>query len=456
MAAFGKSRFEGMRFRDHDRGRVEARVSPFDTVAAVTLVSSEENALAGRGEGEEDEAMVSRTPGERNVSKRASAKASQFTESVIREMTRLCLEHGGINLAQGFPDFPAPEPVKRAAIDAIRNDVNQYAITWGSKRFRDAVSRKVMRDYGLSVDPEREITVCCGSTEAMISTLLAVVNPGEEVVVFEPFYENYGPDAILAGAIPRYVPLRPPDWEIDPEALRRAFNRKTRAIIVNTPNNPTGKVFRKSELEMIASLCLEWDVLAITDEIYEHIVYDDNVHLPMASIENMRPRTITISALSKTFSVTGWRVGYAIAPQEITSAIRKVHDFLTVGAPAPLQEAGVVALGLGSEYFGLMAEEYRERRDLLIAGLGDAGFGCRAPAGAYYVMTSLDAFEHEGDVEFAQFLVKEIGVAAVPGSSFYRDPEAGRNQIRFCFCKTLETLEAAVERLRGIPTSRRA
>jgi aspartate/methionine/tyrosine aminotransferase len=379
---------------------------------------------------------------------RASGKAERFTESVIREMTRLCMEVGGINLAQGFPDFPAPEQVKEAAIAAVRADVNQYAVTWGAPSLREALAAKMERDYDLAVESETEITVTCGSTEAMISTLLATVDPGDEVVVFEPFYENYGPDAVLAGAVPRYVTLRPPDWTFDEKELESAFGPRTRALILNSPNNPTGKVFTREELEAIASLCRRWNVLVVTDEIYEHIVYDGSRHVPMATLPGMRERTVTISALSKTFSVTGWRVGWAVAPPEITAAVRKVHDFLTVGAPAPLQEAGSAALRLGPEYYAALARDYRRRRDVLLEALDAAGFRCNRPQGAYYVMADLDAFDHEGDVPFARRLVREAGVAVVPGSSFYHDPSLGRNQVRFCFCKTLETLRRAGARLR--------
>ncbi len=275
-----------------------------------------------------------------------SQKASQFTESVIREMTRLAQIHKAINLAQGMPDFEAPAEIKEAACRAIMGGINQYAITWGAKVFRDAIAAKAKSRWGLEVDPERQITVTCGSTEAMIASLLAVINPGDEVVIFEPFYENYGPDTILSGATPRFVTLHAPDWHFDPRELESAFNNRTRAIIINTPNNPTGKVFSREELQFIAGLCQKWDVLAITDEIYEHIVYDGHTHQAMATVDGMQDRTITINALSKTYSVTGWRVGYVIASPELTQGIRKVHDFLTVGAPAPLQEAGARALAL--------------------------------------------------------------------------------------------------------------
>jgi aminotransferase len=382
--------------------------------------------------------------------KTTSTKAEQFTESVIREMTRQANLHGAINLSQGFPDFPAPEELKLAACDAIMADLNQYAITWGAKNFRDAIAEKASWYLGLEVDPEREVTVTCGSTEAMIAALMAIVNPGDEVVVFEPFYENYGPDAILSGATPRYVTLHAPNWTIDPDELASVFNNNTKAIIINTPNNPTGKVFTRSELEMIAALCVKWNVIAITDEIYEHILFNSREHLAMATIEGMRDRTITINGLSKTYSVTGWRVGYTIAQPIITEAIRKVHDFLTVGAAAPLQEAGAKALRLPRSYYDHLQSDYFARREKLLPVLKQVGFKCFDPDGAYYVMTDFSAFPFEDDVEFARYLVKEIGVAVVPGSSFYHDPRLGRKQVRFTFCKRDETLAAAEERLQKL------
>jgi aminotransferase len=378
-----------------------------------------------------------------------SRKAASFTESVIREMTRLCQLHGGINLAQGFPDFPAPEAIKEAAVRAIRADVNQYAITWGAKSLRDAIARKYDRLYGMAVDPERDVVVCCGSTEAMIASLLAVVDPGDEVVVFEPFYENYGPDAVLSGAAPRYVRLHEPDWRLDPDELASAFNERTRAVIINTPNNPTGKVFTPDELSHIAALCRKWNVIAITDEIYEHIVYQGE-HVPIASLEGMGERTVTINSLSKTYSLTGWRVGWAVAPSALSDAIRKVHDFLTVGAAAPLQEAAVVALALPEEYYRQLAIDYRRRRDVLLPALERAGFACFEPNGAYYIMTDISGFGFSDDTAFARFLIEAIGVAAVPGSSFYHRPSDGSQKLRFTFCKREETLLAAAERLASL------
>ena len=381
------------------------------------------------------------------MSIRASAKAARFTESVIREMTRLANLHGAINLSQGFPDFPAPEEVKEAARRAISADVNQYAITWGARSLREAIAAKFTQRYGVAVDPEREVTVTCGSTEAMIATLLAVLDPGDEVIVLEPFYENYGPDAVLSGATPRFVKMRPPHWGFDRDELRRAFSGKTRAIIVNTPNNPTGKVFTRDELLFIAGLCREHDALAITDEIYEHILYDGAEHIPMASLPGMAERTVTINGMSKTYSVTGWRVGWAIAPPVLTAAIRKVHDFLTVGAAAPLQEAGALALGLPDEYYRALAAGYTRRRDRLLPILQRAGFRTHVPRGAYYVMTEIDGLGWDDDVAFARHLVEDIGVAVVPGSSFYHEAADGRGQVRFAFCKKDATFDEAERRL---------
>ena len=376
-----------------------------------------------------------------------SSKAALFTESVIREMTRLAMEHGAINLSQGFPDFAAPEVLKQAASDAIFADVNQYAITWGSKSFRDAIVYKTKKFLGIDIDPEREITVSCGSTEAMIDVLLAVINPGDEVIVFEPFYENYGPDAIISGATPRYVQLRRPDWSFDEKELAAAFNKNTKAIIINTPNNPTGKVFSREELQVIAGLCRQWDVLAITDEIYEHIIYDGAKHISPITLDGMRERTIVVNGMSKTFSVTGWRVGYIIAPPGITGAIRKMHDFVTVGAPAPLQEAGAVALRLPDSYYIDLAKHYQERRGRVMKMLNEAGLNPMLPKGAYYIMCDIGKWGYPNDVEFAKFMVKDVGVATVPGSSFFSDPKSGKDIIRFTFCKKEETLRAAEERL---------
>jgi aminotransferase len=384
-----------------------------------------------------------------------SKKATQFTESVIREMTRLNQMYGGVNLSQGFPDFPAPQAVKDAACAAINADVNQYAVTWGARPLREAIAREFTRRYGLPIVADEQVTVCCGSTEAMMSTMMAIIDPGDEVVIFEPFYENYGPDAILSGATPRYVTLHEPAWTFDPAELAAAFNNKTKAIIINTPNNPTGKVFTRDELDAIAALCRKWDVIAISDEIYEHIIYDGYVHVPIATIEGMADRTITINGLSKTFSVTGWRVGWTISPSSLTGAIRKVHDFLTVGAPAPLQEAGAVALSLPDDYYAKLAANYRQRRDVLLEMLERHHFTCYTPHGAYYIMTDISVFGFDNDVEFARYLVKEVGVAAVPGSSFYKT-NAGRTKLRFCYCKKDETLQEADKRLEKLTVSLKA
>jgi len=379
-----------------------------------------------------------------------SRKAQQFTESVIREMTRLAMEHGAINLAQGFPDFAAPAEVKEAAMRAIRADINQYAITWGARAFREAIAERFAKDSGLVVDPEREITVCCGATETMLASLLAVVDPGDEVVIFEPFYENYGPDAIICGAIPRFVRLHPPEWTFDPDELAATFSERTRAVILNTPSNPTGKVFSSEELEVVAGLAQRWGAYVITDEIYQYMTYDGCRHVSMATLPGMRERTITINGLSKTYSVTGWRVGYAIAPPEVTGAIRKMHDFITVGAAAPLQEAGVTALRLPESYYESLRASYLSRRDRVLPHLEEAGFRCFKPRGAYYVMTDISAFGLSDDVSFTRHLIQEIGVAAVPGSSFYSDPTLGRQQVRFCFSKTDATLDEAGRRLQEL------
>ncbi len=373
-----------------------------------------------------------------------------FTESVIRAMTRLATEHRAINLAQGFPNFPCPDVLKDGAAKAIRDNVNQYAITWGSKRLRDALTKKYHDWYGMTVDPETDLTVTCGATEAMISTLLAIVDPGDEVVIFEPFYENYGPDAILCGAKPVYVPIAAGS-PLDLDRLAKAFSKQTRAIIVNTPNNPSGRVLSRAELEAIAALCRKHDAWAVTDEIYEHICYDGE-HIPMATLPGMRERTITTSGASKTFSVTGWRIGTIVAPKGVTQAIRKVHDFLTVGAPAPLQEGVAAAMEqLGDDYYAGLAREYKERRDVLMAGLVAAGFKVTAPEGAYYILADFSTLSTLADDEFAFWLTREVGVAPVPGSSFYSRAALGRHQVRFAFCKTLDLLEQAAERLRAMP-----
>ncbi len=381
---------------------------------------------------------------------RTSSRTVGFTESVIREMTRLAMEHDAINLAQGFPDFAAPEDVKAAARRAIDLDLNQYPITWGELELREAIAAKYERTYGMAVDPERQVCVTCGSTEAMISSILGILDPGDEVVIFEPYYENYGPDTILAGAVPRYVTLHPPDWTFDQGELRTAFGERTRGIIINTPNNPTGKVFSREELELVAELCGRWGVVAFTDEIYEHITYDGAVHVPPATIPGLEDRTVTISALSKTYAVTGWRVGWAVAPPELVDGIRKVHDFLTVGAPTPLQHAGVTALGLPEAYYEQTAREYAERRALMMEILGVTGFEASPPRGAYYVMAGIGHLGLGSDVDVAEHMVQHVGVAVVPGSSFFSEPEPGRDVVRFSFCKRLETLREAGARLRKL------
>ena len=376
-------------------------------------------------------------------------RASTFKESVIREMTRVSNQHGAINLAQGFPDFPMPEPMKDAACAAIHGDINQYAITWGTPALRLGIAEKYRRWYDMDIDPDREITVCCGATEAMAAVFLALIDPGDEVIVFEPFYENYGPDAILAGAKPVFVPLEGLEWKLDPDKLRAAFNDKTRAIVVNTPHNPTGRVFTRDEITLIAELCQEHDVIAITDEIYEHIRYAGGHHV-LATWPGMRERTVTISGLSKTFSCTGWRLGYAIAPGEMSSPIHKVHDFLTVGAPAPLQAAGAIGMAFGAEYYNEIALEYRERRDTMVSALDEAGFKFCAPEGAYYILADFTGISDLRGVEFALWLAKEVGVATVPGTSFYHDPKLGETVTRFAFCKKKETLQRAAERLSAV------
>ena len=383
-----------------------------------------------------------------------SRRVQGFTESVIREMTRVVSQLGGVNLAQGMPNFPPPPELLEAAHRAIDGDFHQYAITWGAQNLRTAVADKYRAFYGMDVDPERHVTVCCGSTETMLSTLLAVLNPGDEVIIFEPFYENYGPGCIISGAQPVWVPLEPPDFTFDPDRLRRAVSPRTRAIVFNSPNNPSGKVFSRAELQTIADVCLEHDLLAITDEIYEHIVFDGLGHTPIATLPGMAERTITISGISKSYSVTGWRVGYALAPAELSVGIRRAHDFVTVGAPAPLQEAAVTALRLPADYYVRLREAYQARRDLLWGYIERAGFVAWKPSGAYYILTDVTRFMKAtgipDDYAFAMYLIKEVGVATVPGSSFYAHTELGRTKIRFCFPKTDDMLREAGERLQKL------
>ena len=377
-----------------------------------------------------------------------------FTESVIREMTRICDDVGGYNLSQGFPDFEAPEEIKEAAIRAILNGCNQYPVTFGEPKLREAIAKKVADYNKIKCEPETDITVTCGATEAMIATLKAIINPGDEVIIFEPFYENYGPDTILSGATPRYVTLRPPNWDYSSEELTSAFNEKTKAIIINTPHNPTGKVFSKNELQEIANLCIKWDCFAVTDEIYEHILYDGEEHISIASLDGMADRTITINSISKTYSVTGWRVGWAIANAKITSRIRKVHDFFTVGAPTPFQEAAAFALSMPESYYKSLRLRYDQLRNFLFAGLSEVGFKPFLPKGSYYIIAETDELMEklsvEDDFSFSRKLIELTGVATVPGTSFYASPNKGLNQVRFAFCKKLETLESVERRLRRL------
>ncbi len=383
--------------------------------------------------------------------RRISARAERFTESVIREMNRHAVNAGAVSLAQGFPDFACPPELKAAVAAAVDADINQYAITWGAKPLRDAIASSTPRHFPGwgEIDPETQVTVTCGATEAMIAAMLGLLDPGDEIIVFEPYYENYGPDAILAGATPRYVTLHEPDWSIDPVELRAAFGPRTRAIVINSPHNPTGKVFSRDELALIAGLCLEFDALAFTDDIYEHIVFEGE-HVPLATLPGMEERTVSIHSMSKTYSVTGWRIGWTIAPPDLSVGIRRVHDFLTVGAAAPLQAAAVVALGFADRYYADLVGDYRARRDALVPALHSAGFRVHEPAGAYYVMTDIRDLTDEDDVAFAMRLIREPGVAAVPGSSFFSRPELGRTNLRFAFPKRLETLAAAAERLARI------
>ena len=376
----------------------------------------------------------------------AAKRTATFTESVIREMTRIANQHEAINLAQGFPDFPMPEPMKEAACAAINGDINQYAVTWGSSALRIAIAEKYRKWYGMEIDHNKEVSVTCGATEAMASVFLALIDPGDEVIVLEPFYENYGPDSILAGASPVFVPFERPNWTLDEDRLRKAFTKRTKAIILNTPHNPTGRVFTRDEMNLIAKLCEKHDAWVITDEIYEHIRYAGDHHV-MATFPDMRERTITISGLSKTFSCTGWRLGYSIAPEAQTAAIRKVHDFLTVGAPAPLQAAGAVGMHFDADYFNHLSLDYRSRRSVLVDALTSAGFQFSVPEGAYYILADFSKLSDKDDVAFAKWMTQEVGVATVPGSSFYHDRTLGKNLVRFAFCKKFETLRRAAARL---------
>ncbi len=382
-----------------------------------------------------------------------AARVGLFTESVIREMTRLNALYQGINLAQGFPDFDPPPELVEAAARALRDGVHQYAITWGAPPLRAAIAEKFARDNGVEVDPDRHVTVTCGATEAMMATLLALLDPGDEVVIFEPFYENYVPDALMAGAVPRFVRLHldSSGFAFDPSELRAAFGGRTRAVIVNTPHNPTGKVFGAEELEMVADLCRTFGAMAVTDEVYEHILYDGARHVSLAALPGMAERTITINSMSKTYSVTGWRVGWAIARDpDVSDGIRRAHDFLTVGAAAPLQQAAVTALRFPPAYYRDLAAAYQARRDRMMAILAASGFRPFRPQGAYYVMADFSALSSQDDVAFARRLVAEVGVAAVPGSSFYHTQALGRSCVRFAFPKREETLARAGERLQRV------
>ena len=376
-----------------------------------------------------------------------SRKAERFTESVIRGMSIEAAKHGAVNLAQGMPDFAAPIELKNAACEAIQNDINQYAVTWGAADLRAAIADHAGWHLGLTLDPDREITVTCGSTEAMLVALLSIINPGDEVILTQPFYENYWPDCVLAGATPRFVPIRPPGWTFDPDELARAFNDKTKAIVLCNPNNPTGTVLTRGELEQVGALCRKWDVIAITDEIYEHILYDGRDHVALASVDGMRERAVTIGGMSKTYSVTGWRIGTILAPPHLTQTFRQVHDYVSIGAAAPLQSAGAVAYRLPRSYYDKITLDYQTRRDRFCAALSAIGFGLTPPQGAYYIMARFDAFGWDDDVRFAEHLVREVGVATVPGSSFFRDKELGREFVRFCFCKKDGTLDEAIRRL---------
>jgi aspartate/methionine/tyrosine aminotransferase len=383
---------------------------------------------------------------------RTSAKAARFTESVIRETFRLAAHHGAINLGQGFPDYPCPPQLKEAACAAIEADDNQYPMTFGTPQFRAAIAAKTARTYpGWEIEPETELCVTCGATEALVAVAFALLDPGDEVVLFEPWYENYQPDAILAGAVPRLVPMREPEWSFDEAELRAAFGPRTKAVFLCHPNNPTGKIYRPDELAVLAELCQRWDAALVVDSIYEHIHYlDPAEYLPPALVPGLEDRTVTVNALSKTYAVTGWRVGWTVAAPELTAAIRKVHDFLTIAAPAPFQAAGVAAMGLPAPYYAELAAGYRERRDLLCEALERLGFDLRRPDGSYYVLCDTARLDPSGDgVAFARRLITDIGVSCVPAVSFWRPETAdlGRSKVRFAFPKRTETLRAAIERL---------
>lgn len=371
-------------------------------------------------------------------------------ESFIREMTRLALTHNAINLSQGFPDYDPPREVIEAAKAALDNGINQYGITWGAPALRQAISETMQRRYGLSFEPDKHITVTCGVTEATTVILMSLLDPGDEVIVLEPFHEGYQPQIKFAGGTPRFVTLEAPDFALDLERLRAAFNDRTKAIIINTPHNPTGRVFTREELEGVASLCQEFDVVAITDEIYDRIIYDGRQHIPLATLPGMAERTITVGGFGKTFAVTGWRLGYVCAPEPFSSALRTVHDFTTICAPVPLQAAAVVALNLPESYFEKVTREYAERRALIMPALEALHFKAHMPEGAYYTMADFSAWNFDGDdFAFARWMPANLGVAVVPGSSFYGTPGLGKSTVRFAFAKKLETLNAAVAKLKA-------
>ncbi len=384
---------------------------------------------------------------------RTSIRTQHFPESVIREMTRIALGVGAINLSQGYPDFAVPQEIKEAAMRAIQEDWNQYSVTWGVQPLRKAIAEHYRRRYEMDVDPEREVVVCCGATESMLAAMLGVINPGDEVIIFEPFYESYIPNCFITESTPRFVSLRltaDGQWVFDPAELRRAFNQRTKAIIINTPHNPTGKVFTREELQVIADLCIAHDVIAITDEIYEFITYDGAQHIPIATLPGMAERTITVSGMSKTFSVTGWRLGYAIAPADLMVGIRKAHDFMSACAATPLQVAAITMMNLGDAYYQQLRTEYAQRRAFALEMLQEAGFKPIAPQGAYYIMADFSALSAEDDIAFGMRMAKQVGVACVPGSPFFSQPELSRSVVRFAFCKKLETLAQARERLRRL------
>ena len=377
-----------------------------------------------------------------------SERTAAFTDSVIRRMTRISNEHGAINLSQGFPDFDPPRELLGAYASMAARDVHQYSITWGARSMREALAAKQSRYMGRDIDAEREVVITCGSTEAMMAAMMTVVNPGDKVVVFSPFYENYGADAILSGAEPVYVPLAPPTYDFDLAQLEAAFAQGAKALVLCNPSNPCGKVFTRGELLAIAGLVEKYDAYVITDEVYEHIVYAPHTHVYFATLPGMWERTISCSSLSKTYSITGWRLGYTIAPFGITERIKKVHDFLTVGAAAPLQEAVVTALNFDDGYYRDLLDLYAAKRDLFCRGLDDLGLDHNVPQGAYYVMMDISKFGYDDDLAFCEDLAREVGVGAVPGSSFFREPV--NHLIRFHFAKRDETLNAALERLAGI------